>query len=46
MAGEGDVTALISARTAAELPPEIAATPIGTQELRGRGEAMEIYRLV
>jgi class 3 adenylate cyclase len=44
--GEGDLIALISARTAAELPPELAAQPLGAHELRGRGEAMEVYRLV
>jgi class 3 adenylate cyclase len=44
--GEGDLIALISARTAAELPPDLAATPLGSCELRGRGEAMEIFRLV
>jgi class 3 adenylate cyclase len=36
--GEGDLIALISARTAAELPPELAAQPLGAHELRGRGE--------
>jgi class 3 adenylate cyclase len=44
--GEGDLIALASARTAAELPPDADAKPLGAHELRGRGEAMEIYRLV
>ncbi len=40
-----EVTILISGDTAEKIESEIAATPVGTCEIRGRTEPMDIYRL-
>jgi class 3 adenylate cyclase len=44
--GKSEVIALISAATAAILSPGIAATSAGRLQLRGHGEAIELFRLI
>ena len=43
---DGEVSVLVSAETAAKLPPKFTVTPVGTCQLRGREASIEVYRLV
>ena len=39
------VTILVSAATAAQLPPDLPVTPLGEYLLRGRNEPIAVYEL-
>ncbi|WP_119462741.1 adenylate/guanylate cyclase domain-containing protein [Rhodospirillaceae bacterium SYSU D60014] len=43
--GPNEVMAIISAATAASLPPDIPVVPLGPRQLRG-GETIEVFRLI
>jgi len=46
LAGDGAVRALVSATTAAQLGPEFGLERLGTFEVKGKEEKVDVYRLV